>query len=106
MKRGTIYWINLDPTKGSEIKKKRPCVVVSATPINKARRTVVVVPLSTAAKSNPPIVVSVQCDNKDVVAVCDQVRTVDKSRFESKIGELSIKDMDKIDESLRVVLSL
>ncbi|MDF1684954.1 MAG: type II toxin-antitoxin system PemK/MazF family toxin [Legionellaceae bacterium] len=106
MKRGTVYWINLDPTKGSEIKKKRPCVIVGATPINKARRTVVVVPLSTAGKSNPPIVVAVQCDHKDVVAVCDQVRTVDKSRFEDRIGELSIEDMDKIDESLRVVLSL
>ncbi|MGZ3578481.1 MAG: type II toxin-antitoxin system PemK/MazF family toxin, partial [Syntrophales bacterium] len=44
MSRGDIYWVNLDPTVGSEIRKKRPCVLIGATPINEARRTVVVVP--------------------------------------------------------------
>jgi len=47
MNRGDIYWVNLEPTQGAEIRKKRPCVIVGATPINRARHTVVVVPLST-----------------------------------------------------------
>ena len=53
MKRGDLFWVNLDPTVGSEIRKQRPCVVVGANPINKARRTVVVVPPSTVAKPRP-----------------------------------------------------
>ena len=106
MNRGEVYWVNLNPTKGSEIKKTRPCVLVGATPINKARRTVVVVPLSTSATPRPPIVIPVTCDNKQVTAICDQIRTVDKSRLEKQIGQLSLKDMDKLDEGLRQVLAL
>lgn len=106
MKRGNVYWVNLNPTKGSEINKKRPCVLVGATPINKARRTVVIVPLSTAATSRPPLVISVICDNKNVTAICDQIRTVDKSRLENKICELSTEDLEKVDEGLRAILSL
>ena len=49
MDRGDIYWVDLNPTTGSEINKQRPCVLVGATPINQARHTVVVVPLSTSA---------------------------------------------------------
>ena len=106
MNRGEVYWVNLNPTKGSEIKKTRPCVLVGATPINKARRTVVVVPLSTSATPRPPIVIPVTCDSKQVTAICDQIRTVDKSRLEKQIGQLSLKDLDKVDEGLRQVLAL
>lgn len=106
MNRGDIYWISLDPTRGSEIKKKQPCVVVSATPINKARRTVVVVPLSTATKERPPITVSVNCLGKSVVAVCDQVRAVDKGRLAKQAGTLTVSDLNKLDDGLRQVLCL
>ena len=106
MNRGDVYWVNLNPTKGSEIKKTRPCVLVGATPINKARRTVVVVPLSTSATPRPPLVIPVTCEKKKVTAVCDQIRTVDKSRFESQMGQLSTKDMDKLDDGLHQVLAL
>ncbi|MDY6952177.1 MAG: type II toxin-antitoxin system PemK/MazF family toxin, partial [Thermodesulfobacteriota bacterium] len=57
--RGDIWWVSLDPTQGSEIRKTRPCVVLTHNTINRLRRTVVVVPLSTAAKSHPPITVPV-----------------------------------------------
>ncbi|RDI42095.1 type II toxin-antitoxin system PemK/MazF family toxin [Aquicella lusitana] len=106
MNRGEVYWIDLNPTKGSEINKQRPCVIVSATPINRARSTVVVVPLSTAARPRPPIVVEVTCLGKQVVAICDQIRTVDKSRLLKSAGNLSAQEMDSLDESLRQVLSL
>jgi len=59
MNRGDVYWVDLDPTKGSEINKLRPCVIISANPINKARRTVIVIPLSTSAQPRPPLVVKV-----------------------------------------------
>ncbi|OGT57325.1 MAG: PemK family transcriptional regulator [Gammaproteobacteria bacterium RIFCSPHIGHO2_12_FULL_42_10] len=106
MNRGDVYWVDLNPTQGSEINKQRPCVIVGATPINRARNTVVVVPLSTAARSRPPIVISVQCLGKQVAAICDQIRTVDKSRFMKSAGKLSTEDMDILDDSLRQILSL
>jgi mRNA interferase MazF len=106
MNRGDIYWVNLDPTKGAEIKKRRPCVIVSATPINKARRTVIVVPFSTSTTPRPPIVIAVHCLNKTVTAVCDQIRTVDKSRLIEPAGQMSLGDLEKLENSLRQVLSL
>ncbi len=106
MTRGDVYWVDLEPTKGAEIKKLRPCVIISATPINKARHTVVVVPLSTSAKARPPIVVGVICLDKAVTAVCDQIRTVDKSRLVKTAGKISLKDLEALEEGLRQVLSL
>lgn len=106
MNRGDVYWVDLDPTKGSEIKKLRPCVILSASPINRARHTVVIVPLSTAAKAYSPISVTVTCLGKRVTAVCDQIRTVDKSRLKKSAGELSLDDLEAIEDGLRQVLSL
>jgi len=106
LNRGDIYWVNLDPTIGSEIKKKRPCVIIGATPINEARRTVVVVPLSSAGKPRPPLTVPIQCQRKQVVAVCDQIRAVDKSRLIEKIESASKEDMSELEHGLRQTLAL
>jgi len=106
LNRGDVYWVDLDPARGSEIRKMRPCVVVGATPINQARRTVVVIPLSTAGKPRQPMAVPVVCLGKKVVAVCDQIRVVDKARLIEEAGSLSREDMACLDESLRQVLSL
>jgi len=106
LKRGDVYWVDLDPTRGSEIQKMRPCVLVGATPISQARRTVVVVPLSTTGKPRPPIAVPVFCLGKQVVAVCDQIRAVDKDRLIKDAGSMSKEDMNALDVGLRQVLSL
>ncbi|MCF6768517.1 type II toxin-antitoxin system PemK/MazF family toxin [Thiotrichales bacterium 19S11-10] len=106
MNRGDIYWVDLNPTKGSEINKARPCVLVGATPINQARSTVVVIPLSTSAKARPPITISVSCLGKQVTAVCDQIRAIDKSRLRNTAGSLSANDLSELDNGLRQVLSL
>lgn len=106
MNRGDIYWIDLGPTTGSEINKLRPCVLVGATPINQVRHTVVIVPLSTSAKARPPVTISVSCLSKQVTAICDQIRTVDKSRLKNLAGSLSEKDLNSLDDGLRQVLSL
>jgi mRNA interferase MazF len=106
MNRGEVYWVNLDPTTGSEINKLRPCVLVGATPINQARRTVIVVPLSTSATARPPITILVSCLGKQVTAVCDQIRTVDKSRLKNLAGSLSDKDIHALEEGLRQILCL
>ncbi len=106
MNRGDIYWVDLNPTKGSEINKLRPCVIVGATPVNKARHTVVVIPLSTQAKARPPMTIEVSCLDKTVVAVCDQIRAVDKTRLTKPAGRLSMEDSDALDEGLREILAL
>ena len=106
MNRGDIYWVDLNPTQGSEINKLRPCVLVGAAPINKARHTVVVVPLSTSAKARPPLTIAVSCLKKQVTAVCDQIRAVDKSRLNKSAGKLSSADMDQLDKGLKQVLCL
>lgn len=106
MKRGDIYWVNLDPTVGSEIQKKRPCVIMGATPINQARRTVVVVPLSSSPKAHPPMTIAVTCMNKKVAAVCDQIRAIDKTRFLKKIGHLSDDELMDLSDGLKQILSL
>jgi mRNA interferase MazF len=106
MNRGDIYWVNLEPTKGAEIKKLRPCVIISATAINKARHTVVVVPLSTSAKARPPLVINVNCLNQAVTAICDQIRAVDKSRLVKSAGQLEAKDLEALEDGLRQVLSI
>ena len=104
--RGDIYWVNLDPTVGSEIRKKRPCALVGATPINDARRTILVLPLSSAGTPRPPLAIQVESLGRKVVAVCDQIRAVDKSRLQGKAGTLKTGDLKKIDDGLRQILSL
>lgn len=106
MRRGDIYWVNLDPTVDSEIRKKRPCVLISATPIMRARKTVVVVPLSSSPEAIPPLTVAVRSLGKTAVAVCDQMRTIDKQRLVEKAGVLGLEDIMAIEDSMKQVLCL
>lgn len=106
MNRGDIYWVSLDPTQGSEINKCRPCVIISTSPINKARRTVVVVPLSSSAKSRPPLAVPTRCLDKEGVIVCDQIRAIDKTRLIKFACKIPSEDLKALEDGLRQVLSL
>jgi mRNA interferase MazF len=106
IERGDIWWINLDPTRGAEIRKQRPCAVVSADAINRWRATPVVVPLSASPQDAPPVVVSVPSAGTDSVAVVDQIRAVDRTRFVSKQGKLSDADMSVLEKALKRVLEL
>lgn len=102
-----MWWVNLEPTQGSEIKKMRPCVLVGASPINSARRTVLVVPLSSSSNPpQPPITVKVSCMEKQALAVCDQLRAVDKSRLADWVETMDQKSMEAISKALLQVLSL
>ena len=106
LKRGDIYWVNLDPTVGTEIRKMRPCVLIGATPINDARRTILVLPLSSAGTPHPPLAIHVDCLGRKVVAVCDRLRAVDKSMLQEKAGAIKANDLKKIEDGLRQILSL
>jgi mRNA interferase MazF len=98
--------VDLDPTRGSEIRKTRPAVVLTADALNRARRTVVVVPLSTGPTPRPPIVIATPSAGADSVAVCDQVRAVDKGRLSRRGGQLAAADLRAVEDGVRTVLEL
>ena len=106
VRRGDIWWVNLDPTQGSELRKTRPAVVMTADALNRARRTIVVVPLSTGPEPRPPIVVATPSAGPNSVAVCDQLRAVDKRRLTRNSGRLSTVDLPMIEEGIRRILEL
>lgn len=106
MRRGEIWWLDCEPSEGMEIQKCRPAVILTVNGLNRARGTVVVVPLSTSAKPRPPLVVPLPSAGKTSVAVCDQLCVADKSRFSRKMLDLSSDDMALLTESLKVILGL
>jgi mRNA interferase MazF len=106
MRRGEVWWVNFDPSQGMEIQKCRPAVILTVNALNKARGTVVVVPLSTSAKPRPPIAVALPSAGQTSVAVCDQLCAADKRRFGKKICDLSSPDMALLTDSMKVVLGL
>jgi mRNA interferase MazF len=90
-----VHWINLDPTKGSEVSKTRPCVIVSPNEMNKHLNTVIVAPLTHTLKLYPSRVI---CDiNGDKGSIMlDQLSTVDKERISSFINNLGAKEIAEI----------
>jgi len=83
-----IILVNLDPTTGSEIKKTRPCVVISPNEMNRYLQTVVIAPITTSSK-NYPTRVEIKHENKIGWVVLDQIRTIDKQRIIKDLGKLS-----------------
>ncbi len=106
LERGNVVWVNLDPTVGEEIQKRRPCIVVSLSVLNEKRRTVVVVPLSKSSTPRLPLVVAVPSAGEASNARIDQIRAVDKSRILDASGKLSRADMEQVEQGLRTVLGL
>ena len=88
VKRFDVFLINLDPTIGSEIKKTRPCVVISPDEMNRSIKTVIVAPMTTGGTAYPTRV-SCQFKGKKGQVVLDQIRTVDKARLVRKLGRIS-----------------
>jgi mRNA interferase MazF len=88
VRRGDVFLINLNPTRGGEIRKTRPCVVVSPDELNVHLRTFIVAPLTTG--SHPyPFRVAYRFANRDGHVVLDQVRTVDRERLVRRLGRLT-----------------
>ena len=90
-----IFIVNLDPTIGSEIKKTRPCVIISPDEMNKYVDTVVIAPITSQSK-NYPTRVKINLEGQENWVVIDQIRTIDKSRLTNKIGLLSQKETESI----------
>jgi len=95
-----IVLVNLDPTIGSEIKKTRPCVIISPNEMNKFLRTIVVAPMTTKSKKYPTRV-EVKHDKKIGWIVLDQVRTIDKQRIIKVLGRLSNPETKEVKAVLK-----
>ena len=112
MVRGSLVWVSLDPARGAEVPKTRPCVVVSRTEANVIYSTVTVVPLSSvrgrAAERLVQPLLSAKDTRlpKDSRALCDQVRTIDKGRIRESVGVLDDELLGKIDRGLILHLEL
>jgi len=90
VKRGEIWLVALDPTVGSEIRKSRPCVIVSPPELNQHLRTVIVAPM-TSKGFTAPFRVPVTHSGTRGLIVLDQIRTVDKIRLVQRLGAVSAK---------------
>jgi len=106
MQRGEVWWVNFDPSQGMEIQKCRPAVILSVNALNRARGTVVVVPLSTSAQPRPPVTLALPSVGSDSIAVCDQLCAADKKRFGKKICDLSPHDLAALTDATKIILGL
>lgn len=93
--RGEVYLVELDPTRGSEIRKTRPCVVVSPDELNHHLRTSIVAPMTTGGHPYP-FRVSCRFAGKRGHVVLDQLRTVDRERLRKRLGALSAATMAEV----------
>lgn len=96
----SIVLVDLDPTLGSEIKKTRPCVIISPDEMNKYLNTIVLAPMTTNFKRYPTRVV-VEHDGKKGMIVIDQIRTVDKARILKVLGKLTKSEIKACKEVIR-----
>jgi mRNA interferase MazF len=105
-RRGEIYWVALNPTVGTEIKKTRPAVVVSNDSCNTHGSRVVVLPVTSNVDSLYPGEALIQIKGQPGRALGDQIRSLDKIRLQSRIGSLTAEEMVAVDEALLVTLGI
>ncbi|KAF0140847.1 MAG: mRNA interferase [Stygiobacter sp.] len=102
--RFDVYFVNLDPTVGSEIKKTRPCVIISPNEMNHHISTVIVAPITSKLR-NYPTRVSCKVEGKQGQIVLDQIRTVDKERLIKKVDALNKLTQSKVLSVLKEMFS-
>jgi mRNA interferase MazF len=94
-----IYWVDLNPTRGSEMNKIRPCVIVSPDDMNKYLNTIIVSPITSSPKIYP---YRIACDIGNVAL--DQLRTIDKTRIKDFIQKLSVEKINEVKRVLQEML--
>jgi mRNA interferase MazF len=100
MKQYEIVLVNLDPTLGSEIRKTRPCIIISPDEMNKHLLTVTIAPMTSQSKSYPTRI-EVKHNNKKGWVVIDQIRTIDRQRIIKHLGQLSEREIKNVKNVIR-----
>jgi len=106
LQRGDVFWVNLDPTLGSEAKKTRPGVIISNNSQNRVGQRVIIAPLTSVVHKVYPFEALVDLHGKKSKVMLDQIRTVDCKRLGLCLGKLNLKEIEKIDIILKKVLEL
>lgn len=104
IRRGEVFLVQLDPTRGGEVRKARPCMVVSPDDLNAHVRTVIVAPLTTGGHVYP-FRVPCKFAGKDGFVVIDQIRTVDVERFTKRLGRVSPAALSRALEVLQAMFA-
>lgn len=105
-KRGEIYWVNLDPAIGTEIKKTRPALIVSNDLANQYARRVIVAPITSSVSQVFPFEVAIEIANKRGKIMLDQIRSVDKIRLGKRLVMCDFATIHSVDRALKIVLGL
>jgi mRNA interferase MazF len=105
-KRGDVYWVNLDPVMGTEIRKTRPAIIVSNDSCNRYGTRVVILPVTSNTDSVYPGEALVEVKGKSGRALGDQIRSIDKTRLKARLGRLTTDEMSRVDEALAITLGL
>ena len=100
VKQYEVVLVNLDPTLGSEIRKTRPCVVISPDELNRNLRTLVIAPMTTNLR-NYPTRVKIKFEGKEGRIAIDQIRTIDSRRIMKKIGKIKTDEIKNVKEVIR-----
>jgi len=103
-KRFSVYWFDPGPSVGAELRKIRPCVVVSPEEMNEVMRTALIAPLTSTFKSWP-FRTNVTVNGKKSSVACDQLRVVDKSRLKEYIEDLSLTESDRLLTLLQTIFA-
>ena len=98
--RGEVHLVRLDPTAGSEIRKTRPCLVVSPDELNRYLRTAIVAPMTTGGHAYPWRI-ACRFQNRSGFVALDQLRTVDSERFVKRLGRVSPVTMKQVLQALQ-----
>lgn len=110
MKRGDLYWANLDPTIGSEISKKRPVLIVSNDINNQFADTISILPITTSTGKIYPFEVFIKAGNgniqEDSKIKANQIRTIDKQRLFQKIGTISKSTLIDAEKAILIHLDI
>jgi mRNA interferase MazF len=106
MHRGEVYWVDFEPARGGEIRKRRPAVIVSNNAAIRAQNRVQVVPLTSNVARIYPWEASVSLNGVPHKALSDQIRTAAVERLSGRIGELSATDLRAVERASRVQLGL
>lgn len=106
MRRGEVWWVEFDPSLGSEIRKTHPAVIVSNDAANRNLARVVVVPLTSSTGRVYPGEAVVTVGGQPSKAMADQIMAADKSRLKSRLDVLSKADMLAVEDAIKVHLAL
>jgi len=106
MTRGSVWWVNFDPSVGGEIRKQRPAIIISNNAANKHLNRVQVVPLISNVAKLYPGEAYVMLNDKQSKVMADQLTTVSKKRLLNRIGDLSTENIQQVEHAIQIQLGL